>query len=335
MKIPFLQIEPTTRCNYTCGFCAGRHMEQRDLTLAELEALLDGVEELEHVELQGEGEPLLHPQYFAMIAAIRRRFPHVGVSMVTNGSMFTPENIAALLDNRISRIFVSLESAEDEKFQAIRGGKLSRVKRGIAAFLEERNRRGLSQPTLGFAVTVLRSTREALYDSIAPLYRELGLDGGINVQPLQRMPQYASLYDADMQAELMSPDEDREFGARLFASPDLGALIQESQRNPGFYDRLYASTARRPVCPWLENGLYVGMDGVVVPCCYVKDSGRYGLGRVGDDMAIIGQRRGELARKLAAGQVPAGCTGCRLAHGLAAHATAARGSAARKNPPPG
>lgn len=52
MIVPFLQIEPTTRCNYTCDFCVGRNMEQRDLSAADLERLLDGVEGLQPVKRQ-------------------------------------------------------------------------------------------------------------------------------------------------------------------------------------------------------------------------------------------------------------------------------------------
>ena len=325
MIVPFLQIEPTTRCNYTCGFCAGRNMEQRDLAPADLERLLDGVEGLQHVELQGEGEPLMHPRFFNMIAAIHHRFPGVGVSLITNGSLVTDENIAALLEHRVARIFVSMESADNERFQAIRGGTFGRVKRGIRRFLDERADRGLSQPTLGIAVTVLRSTAEDLFTTIAPLYRELGLDGGIMVQPLQGMAQYTRWYSDAMLGECMTADDNARFNQRVGASPETIALMRERGNGPGFYELLYGSTQGRALCPWLENGLYVGMDGAVVPCCHIKDSARHALGRVGEDMDAIGQRRRQLAGQLAAGQVPPTCAGCGLARQVAAANVAARG----------
>ncbi|HEY5290742.1 MAG TPA: radical SAM protein [Burkholderiales bacterium] len=327
MIVPYIQIEPTTRCNYTCGFCAGRNMEQRDLTLADLGRLLERVEGLKHVELQGEGEPLMHPQFFAMIAAIRRRFPGVGVSLITNGSLLTAKNTAALLEYSVARIFVSMESADNERFQAIRGGSFERVKGGIRRLLDERASRGLSQPTLGIAVTILRSTAEDLFTTIAPLYRELGLDGGITIQPLQGMPQYTRWYDDAMLGECMMAEDNARFNRRLSASLGTIALIRERENSSGFYELLYSSTHRRPVCPWLENGLYVAVDGAVLPCCHIKDSARYAIGRVGENMDVVGQLRWRLAGQLAAGQVPTTCTGCALARRVAAaNVAAGRGS---------
>ncbi len=42
---------------------------------------------LMHVELQGEGEPMLHPRFFEMAAMIRRMHPVAKISLITNGSL--------------------------------------------------------------------------------------------------------------------------------------------------------------------------------------------------------------------------------------------------------
>ncbi|MEI9926949.1 MAG: radical SAM protein [Sphingomonas sp.] len=58
-----LKIEPTTRCNFGCGFCYGRHLEQGDLAPERFRAIIDAIPGLKAVELTGEGEPLLNPPY--------------------------------------------------------------------------------------------------------------------------------------------------------------------------------------------------------------------------------------------------------------------------------
>lgn len=163
-EIEFAQIEPTTRCNCTCGFCCGRSMEQRDITLETFAKTLDAFPNLKHVELQGEGEPLLHHDVFEMARMLRSR--DVSVSIITNGSQLLKRNaIPQILDLGLEKVSVSIESADAETFKKIRGGKLETVVAGIRELIQERNRRGLARPLIDFAVTVLESHHLVQYTS--------------------------------------------------------------------------------------------------------------------------------------------------------------------------
>ena len=144
----------------------------------------------------------LHPQFFEMIALARAKFPKLQVSLISNGSLFTAANIDGLLAHRVTRIFVSMESADDATFQRVRGGKLDRVRRGIRDLLAERNARGMDIPVVGLAVTVLKTTVHESTRRISDFYRELQLDGGITVQRLQAMPQYSRLYPEEVRREM-------------------------------------------------------------------------------------------------------------------------------------
>ncbi len=322
MRLPFLQIEPTTRCNYSCGFCAGRHLPQGDLAAHRLQTLLDGIEGLEHVELQGEGEPLLHAGFFELIDLVRRRFPQVSISTITNGSLFTDDTIERLLDHRLTRVNVSMETADAERFRAIRGGKFERVERGIEAFMRRRAQRGLHQPTVGLAVTVLSDTLNDAADTILPFYRRLQLDGGILLQPLQRMPQYVRFYSREMAAQLPSAQQLQAHNQRTATHGELLQAVQARRQQPGFYERLYGRTAGQPVCPWLENGLFLSHDGALTPCCFVKDSQRFAIGHVNGSLENAERQRRALAGELAQGRIPKACEGCGTARSVSAGALA-------------
>ena len=99
-----------------------------------------------------------------MVAYAQKIFPDVKISMISNGSL--------------------LKSADDEHFRQIRGGKLEKVRRGISDLLDARNARGLAEPVIGLAVTVLRSTVPALVQPIITFYRAMRLDAGVVLQTL-------------------------------------------------------------------------------------------------------------------------------------------------------
>ena len=290
-------------------------MPQADLTYERFAATLAAFPDTRHLELQGEGESLMHPRFLDMVAAARAR--DIRVSFITNGSYFrpeTPETIERLLDLGVEKISVSLESPVAEEFRAIRGGTLDKVRRGVEALMQARHARGLARPVVGLSITVLRSTRRHL-PAIVALYEELGLDGGMTLQALQRMPTYARNYDAAMEREAMNAGEAEAVWVKFLSNRAIRRLQAARVDKTAFYDELmqgWRPGLRR--CPWLERGVYVNHEGWVTPCCMIKDTTRHALGQIGVDAPeAMTAARERLRVELATGRIPAPCEGCDLA----------------------
>ena len=288
-------------------------MPQEDLDWDTFIATLDTFPEVEHVELQGEGESLLHRQFHDMVAELRRR--GTAVSFITNGSLLNSRAVEQLLDAGIDKISVSIESPDPERFRAIRGGKLEKVTRNLEHLMARKRDRGLDRPVVGFSVTVLASTWDD-QSEIFSLYRRLGLDGGITMQPLQRMDSYAKHYDDALAADGLDPARAERVFLAFFANRDLRQIQSARPPATGFYEEMLESwkPARR-TCPYLDDGLYVHRDGAVTACCMIKDTEAHALGRIGqhtrDEMI---QARGQLRDELATGSIPTACGGCPLAN---------------------
>jgi MoaA/NifB/PqqE/SkfB family radical SAM enzyme len=311
-KIQYLQFEPTTRCNFTCGFCAGRHMQQTDIELDHFAQVIDALDDLRHIELQGEGEPLLHPHFFQMIQYARRRFPNVRISFITNGSLFTHDNISRIIDSSVDSIMVSIESADEDEFQNIRGGKLSKVKRGIKDLVDRKNRT-CGKLKIGFAVTVLKQTVNQI-NMIGELYERLGMDGGIVVQPLQSMDCYAQFYDSEMKKSIPNVNDRIKLNGLIAGDVALRESLSAFNKERNFYSDLFSSVdSGSNTCAWLENGLFISANGIACSCCFTKDSRRDGLGQFENGFPTILEKRSEMLNKLKAGDMPSSCRGCGIA----------------------
>lgn len=325
--VRFMQIEPTTRCNFTCKFCCGRAMDQTNLDFDTFVRAVEAFPELEHIEIQGEGEPLAHPQFFAMVRFARSH--GIKVSTISNGSLFTDARIREVLDSDLQAILVSIESPDAPDFAAIRGGVLATVTDGIRALLAARDARGRRYPSVGFAVTVLRRTQRDL-PRIAALYRELSLDGGITVHMLNPMDSYRQTYDDSMLTETLSKAEEALVWAKyakVLRAPDYQRSDVEH-----FYDNIYgtflsassyapdhrAFTNVYRSCPWLDHALFVNRHGVATGCPRIKDYERFPLGDIRTDApADIVVARNRMRGDLAAGIVAEPCRHCFIAESIA------------------
>jgi MoaA/NifB/PqqE/SkfB family radical SAM enzyme len=114
---PFVQIEITTKCNFECFYCAGRHMKQENMGLALFDDILKRLGSFPlTVSLQGEGEPTAHPQFWTMIDRLidLGHRPYI----ITNASLIDAHQAAL----KFQTIDVSLDTLDEAEAHRIASG---------------------------------------------------------------------------------------------------------------------------------------------------------------------------------------------------------------------
>jgi MoaA/NifB/PqqE/SkfB family radical SAM enzyme len=314
--VRLLNIESTTRCNFTCDFCVGRKLRQADLAIEILDRALTAFPEVEHLDATGEGEPLLHPRFFEILSIARTK--GLRTHFYSNGSLFTDSTIDKILDAAVETIFISIESADPIEYSRLRGGSLRTLVAGISRLISARDARHLTRPSVGFSVTVLRTTQHQL-KAIVELYIQLRMDGGMVMQSLNRMPGYSRYYNGTLQHEMLSANEEQELIQMAKADANIGPLLVPGGGRGGFAEELVSGyDPIRTGCPWLERAAFVNQDGYVMPCCMVKDTTRSAFGLLGrESLEEITGAREALRRELNTGRIPNCCVGCDIADEVA------------------
>ena len=137
-KVEYVRLSVTDKCNMRCFYCIPKGFTdfeepEKWLTFDEVERLMGIFADLgvRRVRLTG-GEPLVRknlPELAARLSAI----PGIeDLSLSTNASLLS-EHATALKEAGVSRINVSLDSLQHERFNEITGGKLQTVLDGLQA----------------------------------------------------------------------------------------------------------------------------------------------------------------------------------------------------------
>lgn len=102
------------------------------------------------VFLQGWGEPLLHPDFWSMVARVKRAGARAGFA--TNGTLLTGQNRAKLLASQLDVMAVSLAGATATTQERLRGGcTLARIESGLEALRKEKQVSGQNEPAVHIA----------------------------------------------------------------------------------------------------------------------------------------------------------------------------------------
>ena len=139
---PYLQIEPSSICNYRCVFCfeTDKFFTRRSngfmghMTLDTFRRVVDQAEgHIEFISLASRGEPLLCPDIEPMLAYTRGKF--LNLKMNTNASLLDERSAHAILQSGIQTLVFSVDAAEEPLYSQLRvNGNLKNVLSNIERF---------------------------------------------------------------------------------------------------------------------------------------------------------------------------------------------------------
>ncbi len=261
-----LNLEPTTRCNFRCWYCVGRHMEQQDLVFDDFAKVLDNFPSVKLLALVGEGEPLMHRQFFDMVELAGKR--GVKVATISNGSLLTEDAIAKICQSGLYYISFSVDSCDPQEFAQSRvGGSLERVWDGIERLAKYRNAHGYHVPHIGLKGTLFPHTKHRLRAIVEEAKRR-GVDVVESFQALNPKASYVAIYPPEKRELIASYNEVAETLRRVDTSDVLPSLAQFIESQKLDIQTWGTANGLRANCD--EVWFYSLLSGDVTPCCQIK-----------------------------------------------------------------
>ncbi len=168
-----LQIEVTSRCNFRCRYCIHHLMAENgkqigDMPLGRFVEILDRHKStVQLVHIQGQGEPLLHPQFAEMVAECKRR--RLALLAFSNGSLWTRENRKMILESGFDLLYLSFDMQNKVQMEEYRQGmNYDEVVKNFQCMVHERNA-GNYPTVLALHSVVYRSDLQDLQERLIAL----------------------------------------------------------------------------------------------------------------------------------------------------------------------
>jgi radical SAM protein with 4Fe4S-binding SPASM domain len=323
----FVQIEPVGECNLRCRMCPINY--RRDgrpwgppafMAFDTFRRLVEGFPEMEELQLQGLGEPMLHPRFFDMVRYAARR--GVRVSTNTNLTLVTPERARLCVDSGLAALHASIDGATAQTYEFIRrGANFAKVLRNLDRLVAAKVRHASATPDVRIVAVVMRRNLDELPALVALAHRH-GV-GSVFVQHLchdygerDLPPAYVSMRDFFASESLLETDAGQVDAAFRAARRVAEELNVELRLPP-----LTAAEPRRREghgCDWPKRGAYVSYRGDAMPCCMVSTPDRANLGNMaehGVDAIWNGRAYGEFRAALDSDEPPDVCRGCAIYNG--------------------
>jgi MoaA/NifB/PqqE/SkfB family radical SAM enzyme len=293
----FVQIEPVGQCNLRCQMCPIQFRTDGPpngppafMPFETFTRLVDQIPTMTELQLQGLGEPMMHPRFFDMVEYAAAR--GVEISTNSNLTLLTPARAERLVASGLHRLQVSIDGATPETYERIRvRSNWQKVVGNLNGLVAAKRRLGSELPRVSIVFVVMRQN----LDELARLVRLAGQIGvtSVWVQHLchdfgeDTLPaHYRPMHEFVAEQTLLSEDParvDEAFGAARSAAAELGVDLRLPHTTP----RPAPPGTRGPErCEWPWRGAYFSYDGQAMPCCMVATPDRINFGNAATDGVI-------------------------------------------------
>ena len=314
----FVQIEPVGQCNLRCRMCpiAYRNEGQRPafMPYETFCGLIEQFPDVRELQLQGMGEPFLHPRFFDMVRHAAAR--GIEVSTNTNLTALSERRAEECVASGLKRLCVSLDAADPAAYEYIRiGSRFDRVMRNLERLVQAKRRLGRGEPALWLVAVAMRRNLEELPELVRLAHR-YGFEC-VSVQHLAHdftegtLPEkYRPMREFVEAQTLLNEDPARVarwFGEARAIAGGLGVSLK------------LPKVEKRPRgCDWPWRGAYVAYSGHAMPCCMIATPDRLNFGdmaRQGVAAVWSNDAYRRFRERLASDDPPEICKGCAIYNG--------------------
>jgi MoaA/NifB/PqqE/SkfB family radical SAM enzyme len=175
-----IEIELTNRCNLACIQCLRsqglRPYRLGDITREHFERILSQFPNTLNLGLNGFGEPLLHRDFFPLVAHARARLPWAKIVIYSNGNRLDEATCERLPESGLTEINVSIDAAYPATYAKVRrGGDLTMVHDNLRRLVRVRKRARARVPLIGVNYVLLNENEGELVPFIEQA-AEIGVD---------------------------------------------------------------------------------------------------------------------------------------------------------------
>lgn len=255
------QIEVTTWCNFACQQClrtksiAAGAWQSEHIPFERVQAIVAKLPATGVLQLQGIGEPTMHPQFVEMVRLAAESGKFQSIYFTTNAHTHDDAYWRALGVYPVS-VFLSVDSLDPTVAVRCRSGTDVQLLW---------HRLQLFREVFATAFTVSLVASRLNIDDIEQTLRRIATLGGVRVQITRMMSE-------ELIVLLNADDAQR-----------LDAIVKAVRRDyPEF--QLYAGSVvsgKRCGAPFLRP--YARVDGFLTPCCVAVGGEHYGHTRIDDD----------------------------------------------------
>jgi len=267
-----LYLETTNRCNLLCTTCPRTYEQlepEADMPWSLFTSLIDQYPNIARVVLHGIGEPMLVKDLAQRVAYLKAR--NIYTLFNTNGTLLTKANGRALIEAGLDELRVSLDAAEAEVFQMVRGKDFfSKIVANVKNFTAMQRELNAPKPRVSLWLTGLRETVDQL-----PNFVRLAHSIGVTEVYLQRLVFFDQPMSenslARAESALFEHTTEREEALIREAesiAKQLGVMFSASGAvDPGESIKMQRTDNPWSLCrrPW--SLMYITANGRVLPCC--------------------------------------------------------------------